>query len=157
MNYNFPPKFQLFMYPYATGRLWSSKGVWHCSEQGHFNQKIDLNHLVNMRNAAILPFVSPNCEFGNDPFEILIIHFFFNINFKLFRHNLMIFFHVFNFLPYVSGNINYELQTWNENLHNMSSGFCLEPKFLDNHENQQRVENYSFPSFQSSLVTYQPG
>ncbi|EXB65312.1 hypothetical protein L484_025391 [Morus notabilis] len=70
-----------------------------------------------MRNPAILPFVSPNYEFGN---------------------------------------INYELQTWNENLHNMSSGFCLEPKFLDNHENQQRVENYSFPSFQSSLVTYQP-
>lgn len=53
----------------------------------------------------------------------------------------------------LSGNfINYELQMFNENLHNPSTGF-----YIDENENQQGVENSTFPSLQSSLLTYQPG
>lgn len=65
-----------------------------------------------MKN-AVLPFVSPNYEFGNF--------------------------------------INYELQMSKENLHNPITGF-----YIDDNENQQGVENSSFPSLQSSLLTYQP-
>lgn len=61
---------------------------------------------------------------------------------------------VLPFVPpnYEFGNfINYELQMFNANLHNPSTGF-----YIDDNENQQGVENSTFPSLQSSLLTYQP-